>query len=200
MEFSLINASTGEVVEVVTSNSKGEFIFTQFDYGFWKIRETRVPEGYNRMEDINFNVDADWVEPAPLTCVNIPNHYAFVKTDNEGHPMAGVKFTLEDGSGNIIREMISGGDGIVHVTGLEPGAYVIREVETLEGYTVSDEPIEVVIDEHYVVPDEMFVLVNYPNIQTGVDFEVTPVMIGGGAALLLGLILLILFLCRRRRR
>ena len=200
VEFSLINASNGEVVEVVTSNEHGEFIFTKFDYGFWKIRETKVPDGYSAMEDINFNVDADWTEPEPFTCVNIPNHYEFVKTNNEGNPMAGVKFTLEDSAGNILRDLVSGEDGIVHVTDLTPGTYIIRESETLEGYAVSGETIEVVIDEHYVVPEEMFTLVNYPNIQTGVDFVITPVMWMGGLAVLAGILFLISYILRRRGR
>lgn len=200
VEFSLINASNGEVVEVVTSNEKGEFIFTKFDYGFWLIRETKVPDGFNQMKDITFSVDASWVEPAPFTCVNIPNHYEFVKTDNEVNPMAGVTFTLEDQEGNILRDLVSGEDGIVHVDGLTPGTYIIREIETLEGYTVSGETIEVVIDEHYIIPDEMYVLVNYPDIQTGVDFEITPWMYAGGAAMLAGLILLMAVLFRRLKR
>lgn len=200
VEFSLINASNGEVAEVVTSNEKGEFIFTKFDYGFWLIRETKVPDGFNQMKDITFSVDASWVEPAPLTCVNIPNHYEFVKTDNEGNRMAGVTFTLEDQEGNILRDLVSGEDGIVHVDDLTPGTYIIREIETLEGYTVSGETIEVVIDEHYIVPDEMYVLVNYPDIQTGVDFEITPWMYAGGAAMLAGLILLLAVLFRRLKK
>ena len=51
VEFTLINAATGEEVETVVSNDKGEFIFTAFDYGVWIIRETKAPEGYNKMED-----------------------------------------------------------------------------------------------------------------------------------------------------
>ena len=200
VEFSLINASNGEVAEVVTSNEKGEFVFTKFDYGFWLIRETKVPDGFNQMKDITFSVDASWVEPAPLTCVNIPNRYEFVKTDNEGNPMAGVTFTLEDQDGNILRDLISGEDGGVHVDDLTPGTYIIREIETLEGYTVSGETIEVVIDEHYIVSDEMYVLVNYPDIQTGVDFEITPWMYAGGAAMLAGLILLLAVLFRRLKK
>ena len=42
VEFALINAVTGEEVETVTSNEKGEFIFTAFDYGVWIIRETHL--------------------------------------------------------------------------------------------------------------------------------------------------------------
>ena len=204
VEFALINAVTGEEVETVTSNEKGEFIFTAFDYGVWIIRETEAPEGYTRMEDITVSVDSDWVEPEPFTCVNIPNHYEFVKTDNEGNPMAGVTFTLEDQEGNILRDLVSGEDGIVHVDDMTPGTYIIREIETLEGYTITEEPIHVVIDEHYIIPDEMFVLVNYPNIQTGVDIEMTPLMWVGvgvtGAAVILGVILGIARKCKKRRK
>ena len=192
VEFSLINAATEEVMETVTSNKNGAFIFTKFDFGVWLIRETEAPEGFNRMEDIIVSVDSDWVEPEPFTCVNIPNHYEFVKTDNEGNPLPGVKFTLEDQEGNILRDLISDEDGIVHVDDLAPGTYLIREIETLEGFTITEEPIEVVIDEHYIIPDEMFILVNYPIIQTGAGLEMTPLMWAGagvaGAAVLLGVI------------
>lgn len=191
VEFSLINASTGEVAETVTSNEKGEFIFTKFDYGFWKIEETKVPEGFSKMKDITLNVDSDWTEPAPFTCVNIPNVYEFVKADNEGNPMEGVRFNLEDTEGNALRELVSVENGLVTVDNLEPGTYVIRETETLEGFTVSGETIEIVIDENYVVANELPVFVNYPEIQTGVDFEITPVMYAGGAVMLIGLIAMI---------
>lgn len=104
VEFSLINADTGEVVEIVTSDDAGEFVFTRFTYGNWIVRETKTLEGYNVMPDIELTVDENWVEPEPFTLVNIPNHYEFVKTDNKGNPMSGVKFTLEDGAGNILHE------------------------------------------------------------------------------------------------
>ena len=200
VEFSLINASTGEVVEVVTSNENGEFIFTKFDYGFWKIEETKVPEGFSKMKDITLTVGNDWVEPAPFTCVNIPNIYEFVKADNEGNAMVGVKFNLEDTEGNVLRELISGENGLVTVDNLEPGTYVIRETETLEGFTVSGETIEIVIDENYVVADELPVFVNYPEIQTGVDFEITPVMYAGAGLILLAVILLVVGSRKKRCR
>ena len=179
VEFSLIDAETGMVVEVVESDDNGEFVFTRFSYGKWIIRETMAPEGFNVMADIHLTVDENWVEPEPFTITNIPDHYEFVKIDNKGNPMPGVKFTLEDGAGNILLDLVSGEDGIVHVTDLTPGVYIIREIETLEGYTLSEETIKVVIDEKYIVPDEMFRFVNYSNIQTGAGFEMTPLMWSG---------------------
>ena len=65
--------------------------------------------------------------------------------------------------------------------------------------TVSGEVIELVIDEHYIIPDEMYVMVNYPDIQTGVDQEITPMMYAGGAVLLAGLILLVFVLLKKLR-
>ncbi len=167
VEFSLIDADTGMVVEVVESDDNGEFVFTCFTFGSWIIRETKAPEGFNVMADIHLTVDENWVEPELFTLVNIPNHYEFIKTDNKGNPMPGVKFTLEDGAGNILRDLVSGEDGIVHVTDLTPGVYIIREVETLEGFTQSEEVIVVVIDEKYVASHALFKFINYPIIQTG---------------------------------
>ena len=100
--------------------------------------------------------------------------------------MEGVKFALEDEDGNVLRELASGEDGIVHADDLKPGVYVIREIETQAGYRLTEETIRVVIDENYIVPDELFRLVNFPEeerprdeIQTGVDVPVTPMMLYG---------------------
>ena len=94
--FSLYKASTMEKVETAVSNQDGVFTFSQFDYGDWIIREDAAPNGYCRMEDIRIHVGDDWTEPKPIMCVNIPNHYEFIKTDSSGVPLAGAKFTVED--------------------------------------------------------------------------------------------------------
>ena len=174
--FSLYKASTMEKVETAVSNQDGVFTFSQFDYGDWIIREDAAPNGYCRTEDIRIHVGDDWTEPKPIMCVNIPNHYEFIKTDSSGVPLAGAKFTVEDASGRIIGTYESGEDGIVSIRDLEPGEYFIKETETLEGYSVSGEVIRVKINEAYVVPDEMRRFVNYTTIQTGVNLAVTGVM------------------------
>ena len=82
-------------------------------------------------------------------------------------------------------------DGVVYITDLLAGSYIIRELETVEGFTRSDEVIELVIDENYVVPEKLQRCVNYPTIETGVDLEMTPIAWAGVAlvALAVGLIL-----------
>lgn len=190
--FCLIRADTGETVETVVSDKDGVFLFTQFDYGDWIIREADAPGGYLRMEDIHLHVDDSWTTPEPVLCVNISNHYEFQKTDASGMPLEGVKFVLEDASGTVLERMTSDSDGMVYLTNLKKGTYFIKETETLEGYTLSGEVIKVVIDESYVVPDKPYRMVNYTIIQTGVRFAVTATMwiglaliLGSGTALLM---------------
>ena len=204
--FSLINADTGEIVDVAASDEKGEFYLTGFGYGDWIIRETVVPEGFNRVEDVLIHVDEDWKAPNTLLFTDIPNHYEFVKVDEDGCPMEGVKFALEDEDGNVLREMASGEDGIVHADDLKPGVYVIREIETQAGYCLTEEIIRVVIDENYIVPDELFRLVNFPDeerprdeIQTGVDVPVTPMMRFGVASVICGMAIFVLQAIKKRR-
>ena len=204
--FSLINADTGEIVDVAASDEKGEFYLTGFGYGDWIIRETVAPEGFNRVEDVLIHVDEDWKAPNTLLLTDIPNHYEFVKVDEDGCPMEGVKFALEDEDGNVLRELVSGEDGIVHVDDLKPGMYIIREIETQAGYHLTEETIRVVIDENYIAPDELFRLVNFPEeerprdeIQTGVDVPVTPMMLFGVASVICGMAIFVLQAIKKRR-
>ena len=203
--FSLINADTGEIVDVAASDEKGEFYLTGFGYGDWIIRETVVPEGFNRVEDVLIHVDEDWKAPNALLLTDIPNHYDFIKVDEDGCPMEGVRFALEDEDGNVLRELASGEDGIVHADDLKPGVYVIREIETQAGYRLTEETIRVVIDENYIAPDELFRLVNFPEeerprdeIQTGVDVPVTPMMLYGLISMALGAVFMFAEIIHRR--
>ena len=203
--FSLINADTGEIVDVAASDEKDEFYLTGFGYGDWIIRETVVPEGFNRVEDVRIHVDKDWKAPNTLLFTDIPNHYEFVKVDEDGCPMEGVKFALEDEDGNVLRELASGEDGIVRADDLKPGVYIIREIETQAGYRLTEETIRVVIDENYIAPDELFRLVNFPEeerpkdeIQTGVDVPVTPMMRFGAASVICGMAIFVLRAIKKR--
>ena len=188
-EFCLVDAATGTVVEIAVSDEEGCFAFEHVDYGDWIIRERKAPEGYSAMADVSLNIGEDFVQPEPMTFVDIPDHYVFRKVDTAGRPLAGVRFALEDAEGNALRELVSGEDGTVRVDGLEPGSYVIRETQALEGYTRTDETLCFTLDASYVPAEEMPELVNATVIQTGIDLIVTPLMTLGGGLVLLGCVL-----------
>ena len=129
--------------------------------------------------------------------MNIPNHYEFIKTDSSGQPLAGVKFRLEDESGKELATAESDKEGIVRFTNLKPGTYLIRETETLEGFTVTGEVIKVKLDAYYAVPESMRKLINYTTIQTGVHMAVTGIMWAGLALMVVSGVVSIV---RRRRQ
>ncbi len=142
-------------------------------YGDWIIRETEAPEGYSRMEDYLLHVDENWTEPKPITLINIPDTYAFFKSDNKKNALAGAVFAVEDEQGNVVQEVVSAENGVVFIDGLTPGTYIIREIEAPEGFTCSDDTLKVVINEKYTHPAKLKRFVNYPSISTGVDITPT---------------------------
>ena len=193
IEFVLMNAGTAEIVETLKTDKDGRLTFTKFGYGDWIIRESKVPEGYcKNVLDITSHVDEKWTAPELIKCVNIPDHYEFLKTDSSGNPLEGVKFRLEDEHGTNLGEYVSDKDGIVSITGLDSGVYYIRETETLEGFSVSGEVIKLVLDENYVIPETMPKMINYTIIQTGVRIAVTGVMILGAVFVVVSGILFII--------
>ena len=199
-EFCLVDAATGTVVEIAVSDEEGCFAFEHVDYGDWIIRERKAPEGYSAMADVPLHIGQDFVQPEPMTFVDIPDHYVFRKVDTAGRPLAGVRFALEDAEGNALRELVSGEDGTVRVDGLEPGSYVIRETQALEGYTRTDETLCFTLNASYMPAEEMPELVNATVIQTGIDLIVTPLMTLGGGLVLLGGVLYGAQQCTFRRK
>ena len=88
-------------------------------------------------------------------------------------------------------------NGVVTIEDLTPGKYTIREIATVEGFTVSDDTITVVIDENYTVPTKFKRFVNYPSIATGVD--VSPTMLTWVGVGLVGAAGVVILLCILRK-
>lgn len=197
--FSLVTENGVEIIQAV-STEIGLVTFEKIPYGRYTVQEKQPLEGYIKSPiAVDLKVDGTYINPAePVMIVNIPNHYSFRKVDEEGNPLTGVKFVLEDANENVVCELISGEDGMVHVTELALGSYTIRETEALEGYIRSEDVIELVIDESYVVSDELLYMVNHAGIQTGVDIEMMPMMWGGAALMVVGSIGLLVYSKKRR--
>ena len=199
-EFQLINAITGDVVDTAVSAADGTFTMSNFFEGYWVLKETKAPSGFSAMKDIDLTVDEFWSDDETITCVNIPDHYSFLKINHYWQPLEGVKFAIEDLGGNKLQEASSDKNGVVTFTGLRPGSYVIREIEALYGYTRSDETIQFTIDENYQPPKKLKRMTNYPDIETGIDLIFTPGMIAGLCITTLAIAAAIVLRVRRKKQ
>lgn len=69
------------------------------------------------------------------------------KQDLEGNILSGVKFNILDSNKNIIFENLQTDElGIIEINNIIPGTYYIQEIETIEGYEINNEEIEVKLD------------------------------------------------------
>ena len=186
VEFSLIDAVSQKVVMTVMTDEKGSATFSGVPIGSYIIRETRTPDGYTAAKDIEVKVDKDYQNPLePITIVNIPNHFEFLKVNNGGEPMADVKFGVYKADGSLLTEVFSGNDGWVRVKNLAPGKYTVKELSTHTGYQLSAETLTFDLVDGYKPAQETIRFVNYPNVQTGVELNLsTPMIVGLGAILL----------------
>lgn len=71
----------------------------------------------------------------------------FLKTDELGNPLAGVKINLYKEDGTLVGTYTTMENGKIIVDNLEPNNYVIKELSTIEGYELSEDVITFSISE-----------------------------------------------------
>lgn len=71
------------------------------------------------------------------------------KVDQDGRPLAGVKFRVKRADGQYVGEYVTGISGLATVAGQQPGSFIVEEIETLPGYILDSTPktVELRIDK-----------------------------------------------------
>lgn len=111
--------------------------------GMYEIRETAVPDGYV-------------LDPEPRIIEVINNHdtvhvpfynyqdtqLIILKKDNQTkEPLPGARFVITTAGGSVINSnLVTGPNGYATLNGLEPGSYVVREVEAPDGHLIDSTP------------------------------------------------------------
>ena len=62
------------------------------------------------------------------------------KVDQDGRPLAGVKFRVKRADGQYVGEYVTGISGLATVAGQQPGFFIVEEIETLSGYILDSTP------------------------------------------------------------
>ncbi|WP_420535701.1 SpaA isopeptide-forming pilin-related protein [Bacillus mycoides] len=155
-EFKLKNENGQVVGEAKTTNKDGVVTFENLVPGKYTLEETKAPEGYKAVEvTVKVNVVAN--EVAKQEVLNekvkekITGQVEITKIDanDTDKKLEGAVFEiLKDGI--KIDTLTSDKNGKATSKKLEPGDYVLKEVQAPEGYNLSDKAIEFTISNEKV--------------------------------------------------
>ena len=157
----LVRESDGEVIREWVSASVPE-VFKGLSKGVYLLQEVEAPEGYAIAKEVRFEVTGQ-EEKQVITLENEKIVTEFTKEDGVEHtPVIGAKLQLIRDAGTenetVIQEWVTDGKPVTF-TGIPAGSYVIREVETPEGYASMEElTIEVRAEES----QQSFTVLNQP--------------------------------------
>ncbi len=155
-EFKLKN-ETGQVVgETKTTNKDGVVKFENLVPGKYTLEETKAPEGYKALEvTVEVNVVANTVIKQEVlnekVKEKIKGQVEITKVDatDTNKKLAGAVFEiLKDGT--KIDTLTTDKNGKATSKELEPGDYILKEVQAPEGYELSDKEIEFTISNQKI--------------------------------------------------
>ena len=151
-----IEKPNGEFVKEVTTDETGKASVSDLDSGDYVVTEIRVPDGM-LLDTTPKNVTIKDGETTTVTFINDSRSgIRIVKTvEQTGKPLEGVEFSIERDNGEKIGTFTTDEDGMIYVP-LDPGTYIVREVDAPDGYEVDSEPRTVIVK---------------PNIPTVLEYE-----------------------------
>ena len=149
--FALQNAKGDVLQENLTTGTDGIVLITDLLPGDYQLVETATVFGYDLdATPIPFTIEkaetmAD-VKTVEVTAENelTTGSVELSKTDldNEGLPLAGVTFSLQDATGKVLQaDLVTDENGKIIVDDLKPGDYQFVETATLFGYDLDATPI-----------------------------------------------------------
>ncbi|WP_165507121.1 SpaA isopeptide-forming pilin-related protein [Bacillus sp. SYJ] len=150
-EFKLKNEAGQVVGETKTTNKDGVVKFENLVPGKYTLEETKAPEGYKAVEvTVEVNVVANEVVKQDVLNEKlkekITGQLEITKVDanDTNNKLAGAVFEIWK-DGTKIDTLTSDENGKATSKELDPGDYILKEVQAPEGYELSDKEIEFTI-------------------------------------------------------
>ena len=131
--------------------------------GKYTLSETIAPDGYRlSTETITFEVTKEGKVKEKITMKNYPEGSVVISKQDitNKEELYGAHLEVRDAKGNLIEAWVSGKEPH-QIIGLEPGKYYLTETIAPDGYELSTETIEFVVNENGKV-DDVVVMYNRP--------------------------------------
>ena len=137
---------TGELNDLGTfqTNDSGEIVLEHIDTGWYRIKELEPAPGYTIKQPDTQDIYLKAGETHAVTFENTPKNCIIVEKYDSvtGEALGGCTFQLRylagtsGTGGTVIGQKVTGKNGVAMWTGLEPGAYVLEEVDPADGYSI----------------------------------------------------------------
>ena len=131
--------------------------------GKYTLSETIAPDGYRlSTETITFEVTKEGKVKEKITMKNYPEGVVLISKQDitTKEELYGAHLEVKDANGNLVESWVSGKEPHL-IAGLEPGKYYLTETIAPDGYELSTETIEFVVDENGKVKD-IVIMYNKP--------------------------------------
>ncbi|MED1565646.1 collagen binding domain-containing protein, partial [Bacillus paramycoides] len=155
-EFRLKNKNGQVVGEAKTTNKDGVVTFENVVPGKYTLEETKAPEGYKAVEvTVEVNVVANEVVKQEVmnekVKEKITGQLEITKVDanNTDKTLAGAVFEIWK-DGTKIDTLTTNKNGKATSKKLEPGDYILKEIQAPEGYNLSDKEIKFTISNQKI--------------------------------------------------
>ena len=131
--------------------------------GKYTLSETIAPDGYRlSTETITFEVTKEGKVKEKITMKNYPEGVVLISKQDitTKEELYGAHLEVKDANGNLVESWVSGKEPHL-IAGLEPGKYYLTETIAPDGYELSTETIEFIVDENGKVKD-VVIMYNKP--------------------------------------
>ncbi|MFE7376321.1 SpaA isopeptide-forming pilin-related protein, partial [Bacillus cereus] len=155
-EFKLKNEAGQVVGEAKTTNKDGVVTFENVVPGKYTLEETKAPEGYKALEvTVDVNIVANEVVKQEVmnekVKEEITGQLEITKVDanNTNKTLVGAVFEIWK-DGTKIDTLTTNKSGKAISKKLEPGDYIVKEIQAPEGYTLSNKEIKFTISNEKI--------------------------------------------------
>lgn len=142
-EFTLKDQD-GKTVQSGKTDSNGQLLFENVDFGTYQLVETKAPTGYEITKDQTITIGSDDESPKLITVedhkkdIPVPTgSVKIIKVDSQTHQtLANAEFELTDVNGKTY-QLITNNSGEVIANNLPVGEVTIKETKAPTGYKIS---------------------------------------------------------------
>ena len=166
---------TGELNDLGTfqTNASGEIVLEHIDTGWYRIKELEPAPGFTIKQPDTQDIYLKAGETHTVQFENVPKNCIIVEKYDSvtGEALPGCTFQLRylagtsGTGGTVIGQKVTGKNGIAMWTGLEPGAYVIEEVDPADGYSIINSSETVYLADN---GEQSVITVRFDNMPDGI--------------------------------